>query len=81
VNSFGRWFGEPVTAAIINMDVSIFWFPCDLLHAAPMMMWVLNGVAFNLPVFPNKWMGLSMPVKVPSEADYWVLLAFSTGIR
>jgi hypothetical protein len=46
-----------------------------------MMMWVLNGVIFNLPVFPNKWTGLSMPVKVPSEADYWVLLPFNTGIR
>ncbi|KAL9400588.1 hypothetical protein Peur_009549 [Populus x canadensis] len=81
VNSLGRWFGEPVTAAIINMDVSIFWFPCDLLHAAPMMMWVLKGAIFNLPVFPNKWTGLSMPVKVPSEADYWVLLPFNTGLR
>jgi hypothetical protein len=45
------------------------------------MMWVLNGAIFNLPVFPNKWMELSMPVKVPSEANYWVLLPFSTGIR
>jgi len=81
VNSLGCWFGEPVTAAIINMDVGILWFPCDLLHVAPMMMWVLNGAIFNLPVFPNKWTGLSMPVKVPSEADYWVLLPFNTGIR
>ncbi|KAG6783509.1 hypothetical protein POTOM_012958 [Populus tomentosa] len=78
VNSLGCWFGEPVTAAIINMDVSIFWFPCDLLHAAPMMMRVLNGAIFNLPVFPSKWTGLSMPVKVPSKADYWVLLPFNT---
>jgi hypothetical protein len=26
VNSLGRWFGETVAAAIINTDVSIFWY-------------------------------------------------------
>ncbi|PPR98342.1 hypothetical protein GOBAR_AA22328 [Gossypium barbadense] len=61
VNSIGRWFGEPVRVAIVHTDITRC-FPGFLMY-------------YSLPVFPDKCTRLPMPVKEPSEANYWMVLS------
>jgi len=70
INSLGRWFGEPVRAAILQTNVIIHFI--DLTNSCWYAVEMKIAYSGHHTGFSNKWKRISLFVKAASEAANWI---------